>query len=142
MNELDYLLDTYFNKEDWHKERLSPESAEVFYRRQLEEKNIVFLKSSNSEKILGYLEIWWLDKEQLGRIINQKEFNAFNEDLSEGKFVFVASAYIEEGHRNRKHLHRLNQMMKDQHKDRPYIGIIYENGHDTGNFKFYKKGEI
>ena len=142
MNELKYLLDTYFNKEDWHEERLSKESAKIFYQRQLDEKNIVFLKSSNKEEILGYLEIRWLDKEQLDRIINQKEFNAFNENLTDGDFVFVSSAYIEPEQRNKGNVMKLNQMMKDQHADRDYVGIIYENGYKPGKFKIYKKGEI
>lgn len=142
MNELEYLLDTYFNKEDWHEERLSKKSAEIFYQRQLNEKNIVFLKSSNKEEILGYLEIRWLDQRQLGLVINQKEFHAFNENLTDGDFVFCSSAYIEPEHRNKGNLHRLNQMMKDQHAGRDYIGIIYEDGHKPGKFSFYKKGEI
>ena len=141
MNELDYLLDTYFNKEDWHTERLSRESAEIFYRRQLEQKNIVFLKSSNNEEIQGYLEIWWLDQRQLSLVTEGKEFHAFNEDLVSGDFVFAASAYLEPAYRNKGNLKKMIQMMKDI-QDHEHVGVVYEDGQNEGKFSFYKKGEI
>ncbi len=141
IKELEYLLDTYYNKEDWHEERLSPESAEVFYRRQLRKKNIVFLNSSNKEEPCGYLEIRWLDQEQLSRIINKQEFHAFDENLVDGDFVLVIAAYIEPNYRNKGNLMKLNQMIKEQHKDRDYVGVVYEDC-KTGKFSFFRKGEI
>ena len=63
------------------------------------------------------------------------------EDLTEGDFVYVASAYLEPEVRHKGYIYDLNRMMKEKHKDRDYVGIVYED-QNTGTFEFYKKGEI
>ena len=139
--ELDYLVDTYMEKEDWHNGRLPNWAVKEHYKRQLTRNNVTFLTGAEDD-IIGYLEIYWLDNQQLGKIINKKFFDVLAENLVHGDFVFVASAYIEPEHRNKGFIYDLNRKMKAKHKDRNYIGIIYEDAHNQGNFSFYKKGEI
>ena len=138
--QLDYLIDTYLNKEQWHESRLEPWAAKEHYKRQLDRGNSKFLHGTDDE-IVGYLEIYWLDSQQLGKIVNKKFFDVLAENLIDGDFVYVASSYLEKEYRGQGYIHDLNQDMKDKHKDRDYVGIIYEE-HNTGSFKFYKKGEI
>lgn len=138
--ELGYLLDTYFHKENWHDGKLNEQQAEEHFSQQLERDNITFMKG-NEDDIVGYLEIYWLDNRQLGKIINRKFFDVLAEDLTKGDFVYVASAYLEPEFRNKGYIDDLKRMMKDKHKDHDYIGIIYEE-QNRGTFKFYKKGEI
>ena len=91
---------------------------------------------------IGYLSIWWLDNDQASRLINKKPMHAADENITDGDIVYVSNAYLEERNRNQGNIKRLNQMMKDQHKDRDYVGIIYQDGYNKGEFSFYKKGEI
>jgi len=140
MNLIDYLIDTYKNKEDWHDTRMKDWQVKEHYQRQLGRGNIVFMYDDNDEPV-GYLEIYWLDNKQLGKMINKKFFDVLAEDLTDGDFVYVASAYLEPEYRNKGYIYDLNRLMKDKHKDHEYVGIIYEE-QNTGNFQFYKKGEI
>lgn len=137
---LDYLIDTYNNKEDWHTTRMEHWQVKEHFRRQLTHDNVTFMTGTDDE-IVGYLEIYWLNKYQAANVMNNKFFDVLEENLTEGDIVYVASAYLEPKYRGKGNIHDLNRMMKEKHKDRNYVGIMYEQ-HNTGTFKFYKKGEI
>jgi len=140
MEDIDYLVDTYILKEDWHNSKLPEEVARQYFHKLIDGKNVVVMR--DGDKPIGYLSVWFLDQEQLVRKLNGQPLHAVDENITDGDFVFVANAFIEERHRNKGNINRLNQMMKDQHEDRNYVGIIYQNGYNKGEFSFYKKGEI
>ena len=140
MKELDYLLDTYYNKEDWHESRLPQAEAKQYYEEQIKNKNIEFLKDKG--KIVGYLEIWFLDKEQTERIIAGEFFDCLKENITDGLIAYVQTAYIEKEHRGKRNLMKLNKDLQYKHKDGDWVGIMYQDGHNKGSFTFHKRGEI
>ena len=140
MEDLDYLVDTYLFKEDWHQSKLSADFARDYFRKLISINNVVVLREDDEP--VGYLSVWFLDKDQLARLINGDDFYALDEDITDGDFVFVSNAFIEHGKRNRGRINKLKNMMKENHKDRDYVGIIYQDGYHKELFSFYKKGEI
>jgi len=140
MEDLDYLVNTYLLKEDWHQSKLDEEQARVYFSKLIDGKNVVVMKENDVP--IGYLSVWFLNNEQTSRVLNKQPMHAADENITDGDIVFVSNAFVEERHRNKGNINRLNQMMKDQHKDRDYAGIIYQDGYNKGKFSFYKKGEI
>ena len=140
MEDIDYLVDTYLFKEDWHSSKLSEPFARQYFQKLIDSNNAVVLREGAEP--IGYLSIWWLDQQQMADMINGKHVHAADANITDGDFVFVSNAYIEPQHRKKDNIKRLNQMMKDKHKDRDYVGIIYQDGHNKEEFSFYKKGEI
>jgi hemolysin-activating ACP:hemolysin acyltransferase len=138
MNDIEYLIDTYYNKETWHKTKLPKDTARKYFTKGLENGNIVILKE---EEPIGYLSVWFLDNEQAARVINRKPFHAADENITDGEIVYVANAYIEEEHRGKGNIRKLKEAMKQLHSDREYVGIIYRDSTNE-KFSFYKKGEI
>ena len=140
MSDLDYLLDTYLFKEDWHETKLSADFAKRYFSNLIEAEQVVVLREEGEP--IGYLSVWFLDKEQLAKLLNGETFHAFDEDITQGDFVFVSNAFLEHGKRNRGRINKLKSMMKDNHKERDYVGIIYQDGYHKERFSFYRKGEI
>ena len=140
MEDIDYLVDTYLFKEDWHSTKLAEPLAREYFQKLIDSNNVVVMREG--AEAIGYLSIWWLDQDQIARKLNGKDVHAVDENITDGDFVFVSNAYVEPQHRNKKKINSLNQMMKDKHKDRDYVGIIYQNGYNKKEFSFYKKGEI
>lgn len=140
MEDIDYLVETYLTKETWHKSKLSQELAYQYFNKLIDGKNVVVLKEDGKQ--IGYLSVWFLDQEQLANLINKKPIHAVDENITDGDFVYVANAFVEKEHRNKDNISILNQMMKDQHPGRDHVGIIYQDGYNKGEFRFYKKGEI
>ena len=140
MEDIDYLVETYLTKETWHETKLSRDLAYQYFNKLIDGKNVVVMKEE--EKPIGYLSVWFLDNDQTSRLINKQPMHAADENITDGDIVYVSNAFVEERYRNKGNINRLNQMMKDQHKDRDYVGIIYQDGYNKGEFSFYKKGEI
>lgn len=139
MEDLDYLVDTYLNKEHWHQTKLSEEQSRAYFQKLLDNDNVVLMRIEG--KPVGYLSIWWLDQRQLTRLYNGEEFHAADENITDGDFVFVSGAYLEKKYRGKGNIKILNQMMKDTHKDKDYVGIVYEDA-GKGKFVFNQKGEL
>jgi hypothetical protein len=140
MEDIDYLVETYLLKEDWHQSKLDETQARVYFQKLIEGKNVVVMREG--ERPIGYLSVWFLDNDQASRVLSKKPMHAADENLTDGEIVFVSNAFVEERYRNKGNIKRLNQMMKDQHEGRDYAGIIYQDGYNKGEFSFYKKGEI
>ncbi len=140
MSDLEYLLDTYYNKEKWHETKLPKDIGRTYFTKGLKDKNVVVLREADD--IIGYISVWFLDNEQTARVISGQRFDAVDENITEGEIVFVANAYVENQFRHKGRIMELNQAMKDAHPDHEYVGIIFQDGFNKGKFSFYKKGEI
>ncbi len=116
------MMDTYYKKEDWHDTRLTHKQAAIYFSRAIATKNIVFEQVDG--KIVGYLEIWRLDKDQLARIINDDNIDVLNENLTRGEFVFVNNMYVDEQYRGRSIARRIKRVMENINANYPYLGVI------------------
>jgi hemolysin-activating ACP:hemolysin acyltransferase len=140
MTDLEYITQTYYEKETWHETKLPKDIGRTYFTKGLENKNFVVLREEGLP--IGYISVWFLDNEQTSRVISGQAFHAVDENITDGEIVFVANAYVEKEHRHNKKIMQLNQAMKDAHKTHDYVGIIFQDGFNKGKFSFYKKGEI
>ena len=122
---LTYMMNTYFNKEKFHRKLLSHNDAALYFSRAIATKNIVF--EVIDQNIVGYLEIWRLDKEQLAKIVNYENIDSLHENLTRGEFVFIAGLYIDKAYRRKSIVQKLKRKMEDIQSNHPYLGVVMDD---------------
>lgn len=94
----DKLAYIYFQNEDWHKNRLNYKEAIKYHQRYIDSGNIKYIECDNA--LLGYIEVWFINEEQLDRIRNNENFYNYEEDLINGNIVYIANIWINNNFRN------------------------------------------
>ena len=94
------LVDIYLEKESYHERKLSREEAVKYFTRLLENNNILFYEHEG--QVLGYVEFWRINYEQLGRIICKQPFSAYLEDITNGDICYLADIWIDPDYRDGK----------------------------------------
>lgn len=94
---IDQLTDIYLNKETWHKNKLSKEEADEYHRRLIMQKNIITY--IEDKKLIGYIEVWKINFEQLGRLICEIPFFVFDENITDGNIAYISNMWISPDHR-------------------------------------------
>ena len=91
MTLIDQLWD-FYQIEDWHRYKEPKESIDRYHERLLANGNIITV--SEGDFLLGYVEVWKISFEQLGRIVAGERFSAYHEDVQTGQIGWVANTYI------------------------------------------------
>ena len=93
---IDQLWNIY-QHEDWHKNRLIKAEADKYHTKLYALGNIA--TCYDNDILVGYAEIWFLNHEQLGRIICGEHFSAYLEDVQNGYIAWLANIYIKPEYR-------------------------------------------
>ena len=86
------LVRIYHEEEPWHQTKLSQEEAEKYFKVLLEKGRIITY--THEESVVGYVETWRINYEQLGRIICKAFFSAYTEDVETGNICYVANIWV------------------------------------------------
>lgn len=89
---IDDLTYIYLNFETWHKNKLSQEEANKYHERLLMQGNI--LTYVDNGKLIGYVEAWKINYDQLGRILCEVPFYVFDEDITNGNIAYIHNMWI------------------------------------------------
>lgn len=136
MNTSNLLTNNYLSdNEPWHKHKLSEQEANEYHERLLMQGNIITIIKDNELK--GYLEIWKINYEQLGRIMCGLPVYALEENITDGNIAFVNNGWIDHGEYIYKNL--LFQM-KERFSDCEYVARRRFKYNE--NFKVYPMGQL
>ena len=116
---IDQLLNIYYSKEEWHKNKLSLDEARKYFETLLNKGNIiVFL---NEEKVLGYVEFWCVNLHQLQKIKDNQSFYIGEEDTQHGNICYIHNIWVDESCRGNGVLKHLKFDIKDKIKHCDYF---------------------
>lgn len=89
---VEQLTYIYHNFENWHKNKLNEEDANKYHERLLMQGNI--LTYVKDDKLIGYVEVWKINYDQLGRILCEKPFFVFDENITDGNIAYIHNMWI------------------------------------------------
>lgn len=87
----------YLNLETWHKHKLPEAEANAYHERLLLSGNILTYVIDGM--LIGYVEYWRINTEQLGRIIIGQPILTDTEDINSGPIAYINNMFILEDHR-------------------------------------------
>ena len=87
-----------YENEDWHSIRLSDEEARRYHEHGLQNGSI--LCATEDGVLKGYLEIWKLSFEQLGRVLCGEPFSPMQEEVFHGPVAYLANIWIKSDERD------------------------------------------
>ena len=93
MTIIDQLVRIYETEEPWHTTRLSREEAVKYHQKLYDDGCIIVYHELGV--VLGYIEVWRLSFEQLGRCVCRHPFSAYLEDVKSGNIAYVANMWID-----------------------------------------------
>ena len=135
-NLIDQLIEIYFECEDWHNTKLTRQQSENYFRKLLEKGNLITY--SNFKWIIGYIEYWRINLDQLGRLLSDQPFYPMDEDISTGEICYVANIFIREPNRNSRVIQYLKTTLEFKCRNCKYI-----TGHEMSHskrFRIFKGG--
>lgn len=129
------LNDIYFNEETWHENKETLAGITNYHQIMLD--NGSLLCYGEGEQVLGYVEFWLINRDQLDIILRNEKFIAPFEDIKSGDICFVANLWIRNDHRKGRVIKELKKDFDQSTKKAKYFC-----GMDTKDrrFKLYKKG--
>ena len=131
------LVNIYHNEEYWHDKKLSQKDAEGYFKKLLETKAILYLEQKG--ELVGYMEVWLLDKDQAEKVMSGLSFSPMGEDVFHGEYAYVANIYIDPGYRRRSLIKQLWRFFEEVHGT-DYRYIIYKkNTRMKGEWKINKR---
>lgn len=123
------LTDIYLNKENWHKSKLSKEESDLYHERLLVQGNI--LTYIVSGKLIGYLEFWRINFEQIGRLMCGHPIMIDKEDILNGNIAYINNMYIDLKHRNGEAFEMLGAMFLSKNKDADFFVTFRRLKHNS-----------
>ena len=112
---IDQLTKIYLKKETWHKNKLTEEQSNEYHEKLMINGNILtYIKSG---ELIGYLEFWRINYEQLGRLICGQPILTDVEDLLSGNIAYINNMFIDSNHRNGDAFEFLASMFLSRNKD-------------------------
>lgn len=133
------LTDTYLNKENWHKNKLSKEQSDEYHERLLVQGNILtYIKDG---ELVGYLEFWRINTEQLGRIVCGIPVYTDEEDILSGNISFINNMWINPDNRHSNVFEVLACMFLSRNKDSEYFVAMRRLKH-SHPIQVYRRDEL
>ena len=114
---LDQLWE-FYQEEKYHKNRIDKVEADKYHDKLIRTGNILTVSEGNI--LCGYVEIWRLNYEQLGRIICGEWFSAYLEDVQHGNIAWVGNTYIRPEYRKGEVYNMLKDRFREVTKDCRY----------------------
>lgn len=116
---VEQLTYVYTNLEFWHTHKLSEEAANEYHKRLLMQGNIITVV--DDKDLLGYIEVWKINYEQLGRLLCGVKFYVYDEDIGSGNIAYISNMYIVENLRHSDVYKRLYTRFLERYGDCSYI---------------------
>ena len=139
MNIVSALMEVYYNEENWHATKLDKVEAEKYFKKLIEKERIIF--HTDKESLVGYVETWRINYEQLGRIICKAPFSAYTEDVETGNIAWLANTWIHKDFRRGSVYKILKFGYYEQNQDCEYFAGDARRKR-TGLIKVFKRDEI
>lgn len=133
------ITNIYLNKENWHKNKLSKEQSDDYHERLLLQGNILtYVKDG---ELIGYLEFWRINTEQLGRIVCGIPVYTDEEDILNGDIAFINNMWINESSRHGETFELLASMFLSRNKDAEFFVAMrrLKNNHPI---QVYRRNEL
>lgn len=118
-NLAEQLTFIYEQVETWHKIRLSTADANVYHERLLMQGNIVTIVEDGVLK--GYIEVWKINFEQLGRLLCGISVYVYDENITDGNIAYINNGWIAEDYQNTDMARKLEAKFTEQFKDCIYV---------------------
>ena len=128
----------YQNLENWHKSKLSEADANMYHERLLMNGNIITI--IEDDVVVGYMEVWRINAEQLGRLMCGENISVFEENITNGNIAYVSNGYIIGGHRFSSVANKLQNIFKEKFKECKFIAR--ERRKNNQPFKVYPMGML
>ena len=109
---LNQLLDVYYLKEHWHKNKMTIKEAKKYHNRLLKSRNIICYEEDG--ELLGYFELWKVTPKQLNVIISNNGFSAYHENVNDGNIAYLANLWIKPNMR-KSHVYKMLKIMWFNH---------------------------
>jgi GTP-sensing pleiotropic transcriptional regulator CodY len=96
-NTVEQLCDIYYKYEYWHNNKMPYPEAVNYHRQMLLQGNIKIVEDLGV--VLGYYQVYLINKEQLNRLVLHKNFDERKEDILNGNIAYVANLWIDKSFR-------------------------------------------
>lgn len=132
------ITDVYFSHEDWHVARLTRHKANEYHERLIMQGNIITVIENNA--LIGYVEVWKIDYEQLGRLFCELPFDPSDENINDGTVAYIANLWCDPAKRSNQINSRLFQEFIARFKDCDFVAGRRTNRNHS--FKSYPMAQI
>ena len=136
MNIINQLVRTYYNEETWIKKPMSRKDAFNYHKRVVAKGNVIQCTAGN--RLVGYVEFWRVNYEQLGRIVCNTGFSAYHENTVDGDICWLYGMWIDEEYRQGKVINKLKKELWEQTKNCKYI--LGKEHKRNNRIRIYKGG--
>lgn len=89
---LDQILTDYYSPHYYSVNRVEKRQAVDYFELMLKNNNIVYL--TKDDKLTAWMETWYVNEEQMGRIVRYEYFTPEEEDVKSGDIAFIADLFI------------------------------------------------
>lgn len=139
INIINQLTDVYHNFETWHKQKLTREQSNEYHERLMINGNILtYIKSG---ELIGYLEFWRINFEQLGRLVCGQPVLTDIEDLLSGNIAYINNMWINPDDRGGFAFEFLASMFLSRNKDAEFF-VAFRNLKHNKPIQVYKRDEL
>jgi ribosomal protein S18 acetylase RimI-like enzyme len=111
------LVQVYLTN-DYYERSLSELQIRRYYSKMVRHGRVSYEVKDNL--LIGFIESWRLNYEQLGRCICFKNFSAIEEDVSEGNIAYIADIWVHPDYRGTDVCDRLVQSFAELNLDADY----------------------
>lgn len=129
----------YLNQETWHKKKLSEAEANIYHERLLLQGNIITYGKDNV--LVGYIEFWRINADQLGRIIIGDPILTDVEDIVSGPIAYINNMFVLEESRRGEAFEMLGSMFLAKNSDAE-VFVACRNLKHHKPVQVYKKDEL
>ena len=133
------LIDIYYFKETWHKNKLPVKQAFIHFETAFFRENLI-VSVDNKGNVLGYMEYWRINYEQLGRLLCKDDFLYDLEDTSSGNICYFANTWIDPRERKDEVFRQMKHLFFVNNKNCEVI--VGEPSKRPNTVKIYKKPEV
>ena len=113
------LVKLYYECEYETHGMLTELEAERYYSKMLANNRIQVITEGGN--VMGFLESWRLNMEQLGRVVCWSDFSALKEDVTKGEVAYVSDIWVRGGKRGNGIIKTLIKLFWESNKDASYF---------------------
>lgn len=112
---VEQLCDTYYLDETWHHKRMNPEDAYAYHLHHIENGSIRVYQEMGV--VLGYYQLFKVNKEQAQRLVAKLPFNENIEDIKSGNIAYVHNLWVDKAFRKGRIFREMLKMWREDTKD-------------------------
>ena len=136
---VEQLNEVYFREEYWQSHNETPAGITNYHQIMLDKGNILCYVENGI--LLGYVEVWFINFEQFGRIICHEPFIAPLENVTDGNIAYLANTWIKPEYRNNSVYRKLKvRFFEISHHCEYFVGEALRK--HTQPIKVFKKADL